>query len=201
MDHVDLLQAHDIEFCDIRQIVEETIPTMRGLQQGGKARYIGITTYSLQNLIEIASRVKVDTILTYFRYNLLIDATEKTLIPFAKAHDISIVNASPLHIGIITNHGPPVWHPAPQEVREVGQQIVKLCVSRGYDASELGLKYCFSNKNVASTFVGISSKEHVDVSLKALQMKDDADLLRDIAELVRSAHNFVWPSGLAENRD
>jgi L-galactose dehydrogenase len=111
------------------------------------------------------------------------------------------VNASPLHIGIITNHGPPVWHLAPQEVREVGQQIVKLCVSRGYDASELGLKYCFSNKNVASTFVGISSKEHVDVSLKALQMKDDADLLRDIAELVRSAHNFVWPSGLAENRD
>jgi L-galactose dehydrogenase len=164
-------------------------------------RYIGITGYSLKNLIEIASRVKVDNILTYCRYNLLIDDMEKTLVPFAKAHDISVVNASPLHMGIITKHGAPVWHPAPQEVREVGQQIVKLCTSRDYDASELGLKYCFSNKNVASTLVGISTEEHVDASLKALQMKDDAELLGDIAELVGPVHNFVWPSGLAENHD
>lgn len=40
-DYVDLLCAHDIEFSDLRQIVEETVPAMRRLQEQGKARYIG----------------------------------------------------------------------------------------------------------------------------------------------------------------
>jgi L-galactose dehydrogenase len=200
-EHVDLLQAHDVEFGDVHQIVEETIPAMRVLQQQGKARYIGITGYSLRNLMQIASRVKVDNILTYCRYNLLIDDMGKMLVPFAKAHGIGVVNASPLHMGIITRRGAPVWHPAPTEVREVGQQIMELCASRGYDASELALKYCFDNKDVASTFVGISSREHVDASLRALQMKGDAALLGDIAERVKPVRNFVWPSGRVENRD
>lgn len=199
-EHVDLLQAHDVEFGDVHQIVEETIPAMRVLQRQGKARYIGITGYSLKNLIEIASRVKVDNILTYCRYNLLIDDMEKTLVPFAKTHGISIVNASPLHMGLITKRGAPVWHPAPPEVRQAAQQIVELCASRGYDASELALKYCFDNKDVGSTFVGISSREDVDASLKALQMKGDAELLGDIAKLVKPVRNFVWSSGRVENR-
>ena len=45
-DHVDLLQAHDVEFGDVNQIVNETIPALRKLQQQGKARYVGI--YRLQ---------------------------------------------------------------------------------------------------------------------------------------------------------
>ena len=72
-DYVDLLQAHDVEFGDARQIVEETVPAMRKLQQQGKARFIGITGYSLKNLMAIAAQVKVDSILTYCRYNLMID--------------------------------------------------------------------------------------------------------------------------------
>jgi L-galactose dehydrogenase len=51
-DHVDLLQAHDVEFANVEQIVRETLPAMRRLQQQGKARYIGITGYSLKNLVD-----------------------------------------------------------------------------------------------------------------------------------------------------
>ncbi|MGH9583627.1 MAG: aldo/keto reductase, partial [Bryobacteraceae bacterium] len=50
-DYVDLLQAHDIEFGDARQIVEETIPALRAIQ--GKARFIGITACPLAILSEI----------------------------------------------------------------------------------------------------------------------------------------------------
>ena len=46
-----------MEFGDVNQIVNETIPALRKLQQQGKARYVGITGYSLRNLLEIASRV------------------------------------------------------------------------------------------------------------------------------------------------
>ena len=63
-EYVDLLQAHDVEFGDLRQIIEETIPALRRIQQAGKARFIGITGYQLQMLTAIAQEVSVDTILS-----------------------------------------------------------------------------------------------------------------------------------------
>src|SRR5579862_6768115 len=39
--YIDLWQAHDVEFVDARQIVDEAIPAMRQIQQQGKVRFIG----------------------------------------------------------------------------------------------------------------------------------------------------------------
>jgi L-galactose dehydrogenase len=198
-DYLDLLQAHDVEFGHVDQIVEETLPAMRKMQEAGKARYIGITGYSLKNLMEIAGKAKVDTILSYCRYNLLITDMDRTLVPFAKEHGIGVINASPLHMGIITEKGPPEWHPAPAEVREAGQKIVALCKARGVDASEVALKFCLDYAGASSTLVGLSSTEHVKRNLKAMELKLDAELMREIAAVVAPVKDFVWPSGLEEN--
>jgi len=198
-DHVDLLQAHDVEFGHVSQIVEETLPAMRRLQEQGKARYIGITGYSLKNLMEIAGKAKVDSILSYCRYNLLITDMDRKLAPFAKKNGIGVINASPLHMGIITERGAPEWHPAPQAVRDAGQKIVALCKAKGVDASEVALKFCLEYAGAASTLVGLSSREHVERNLKAMEMKLDAELMREIAEVVAPVKDVTWPSGLEEN--
>src|SRR5438105_1193464 len=44
-DHLDIILCHDIEFVDMRQIVEETLPMMRVLQKKGMARFVGISGY------------------------------------------------------------------------------------------------------------------------------------------------------------
>jgi L-galactose dehydrogenase len=198
-DYLDLLQAHDVEFGHVDQIVEETLPAMRKLQEAGKARYIGITGYSLKNLMEIAGKAKVDSILSYCRYNLLITDMDRTLAPFAQKHGIGLINASPLHMGIITEKGPPEWHPAPVEVRAAGQKIVALCKARGVDASEVALKFCLDYAGAASTLVGLSSTAHVQRNLKAMELKLDAELLREIDAVIAPVKDFVWPSGLEEN--
>jgi L-galactose dehydrogenase len=198
-DYVDLLQAHDVEFGHVGQIVEETLPAMRRLQEQGKARYVGITGYSLKNLMEIAGKAKVDSILSYCRYNLLITDLDDALVPFAKKHGIGVINASPLHMGIITERGAPEWHPAPQAVRDAGRRVVEVCRARGVDASEVALKFCLDYAGAASTLVGLSSREHVERNLRAMEMKVDGELLREIAEVVEPVKDFVWPSGLEEN--
>ena len=198
-DRVDLLQAHDVEFGEVRQIVEETVPAMRRLQAQGKVGYVGITGYSLKNLMEIASRVQVDSILTYCRYNLLVTDLTDELLPFAKQHGVGVVNASALHMGVLTGRGAPDWHPAPPEVKEMGRQVVALCASYGVDASELALKFCFDQPDVASTLVGMSTRKHVDASLRALYMKPNPALLEEIEKLVRPVYDYVWPSGREEN--
>src|SRR5216117_1186697 len=37
-DHLDIVLCHDIEFVEMQPVVDETLPTLRKLQQAGKAR-------------------------------------------------------------------------------------------------------------------------------------------------------------------
>jgi L-galactose dehydrogenase len=55
-DYVDLLQAHDVEFGNVQQIIHETVPAMRKIQEQGKARFIGITGYSLRRFARLRKR-------------------------------------------------------------------------------------------------------------------------------------------------
>jgi L-galactose dehydrogenase len=198
-DYVDLLQAHDVEFGDVDQIVEETIPAMRRLQEQGKARYIGITGYSLKNLVEIAKRAEVDSILSYCRYNLMISDMDDVLVPFAQQHGIGIINASALHMGILTRQGAPDWHPAPRKIHDAGRSIIEICDAHGVDASELALNFSFAHPGVASTLVGMSTRKQVENNLRALQLSIDPALLAEILKILKPVHNCVWPSGRAEN--
>jgi len=70
-DYIDVFQAHDIHFSSTEQIVQETIPAMRKLQQEGKIRFVGITDYGLQVLKAVVDRTEVDTVLSCACYNLI----------------------------------------------------------------------------------------------------------------------------------
>jgi L-galactose dehydrogenase len=50
VDHIDLIQCHDIEFGDLDQIVNETIPTLYELRDAGKVRFVGVTGYPMPAL-------------------------------------------------------------------------------------------------------------------------------------------------------
>jgi L-galactose dehydrogenase len=112
-DYLDVLTAHDIEFGDREQIVHETIPAMRGLQKQGKVRCLGISGLPLKMLADVGQRTEIDVVLSYCHYNLLVRDLDQWLTPTAKAHQIGMINAAPLHMRILTTAGAPAWHPAP----------------------------------------------------------------------------------------
>ncbi len=200
-DRIDLLQVHDTEFGSSDQIVNETLPTLRDLQREGKARYIGITGYSLTNLMSIASRFEVDSLLTYCRYNLLIDDIDAAFIPFAKQHNLGVINASPLHMGLLAPVPPPSWHPAPPEVHEAARQVRELCRDYGVDTPQLALRFCMDHLYVSSTLIGMSTREQVAVNLEAVSLAANPNLLAAISNIVEPVVHTTWPSGLPENYD
>jgi L-galactose dehydrogenase len=110
-----------------------------------------------------------------------------------------VINASPLHMGIITEQGAPEWHPAPREVQEAGRAVVALCRERGLDAAEVALRFCLEYAGAASTLVGMSTRGHVERNLRALDGENDAELLAEIAAVVAPVKDLVWASGLEEN--
>jgi len=198
-DYIDLFQAHDVEFADLRQVVEETIPALRKVQESGKVRYIGITGYPPRFLRTIAQQVPVDTILSYCHYDLLNTSMEQALTPFARAAGVGLINASALHMGILTEQGAPKWHPAPREVHDAAGRIGEICKKRNLALTGVALRFAFDHPYVASTLVGMKTQAEILTNLDFLRMKSDPALLAEIRAAVGPALDLEWPSGKPEN--
>ena len=49
VEYVDVIQVHDMEFApSLNIILNETLPALKKVKEQGKARYIGITGYPLE---------------------------------------------------------------------------------------------------------------------------------------------------------
>lgn len=48
VDYVDIVPCHDIEFGDLDQVVNETVPALREVQAQGKVRYVGVSASSMR---------------------------------------------------------------------------------------------------------------------------------------------------------
>src|SRR5260221_1409424 len=48
--HLDIVLCHDIEFVDMQQIVDETLPALRKVRDQGKVRFIGCSRYPMNNV-------------------------------------------------------------------------------------------------------------------------------------------------------
>jgi L-galactose dehydrogenase len=198
-DYVDIMHVHDVEFGCKRQIVEETIPALRRIQQQGKARFIGVTGLSLRMLRDIATESSVDCILSYCRYNLLNRDLDSVLASVAEERSVGLMSASPLHMRMLSPSGPPPWHPAPESVKEAAHKVVELCAARGRSAPEVALEFALQYPRVASTFVGFSNVAEVQANLAALRRQPEPELLQEIADVVAPVQGVMWISGFAWN--
>lgn len=199
-DRVDLLQVHDIEFGNIDQIANETLPAMRRLQQQGKTRFIGITGYWPGLLVRLARQAPVDTVLNYCHANLLMDDMDRELTPFAQDNALGLLNASPLHMGLLGGRIVPEWHPATSAVKEVAAQVSALCLRHGVSPGTLALQHCLQHPVVASTFTGFKSASEVDDAIEALTFVPPPELIAELKRIIDPIMNDAWPSGLPENQ-
>ena len=194
-DHVDLLQAHDVEFGTLDIIVHETLPAMRELQRAGKVRFIGVTGYPPELIAKIVDESALDVALSYCHYNLLMNDMDTTLTPSASRKDVGLINASPLHMGLLNGLSRiPEWHPAPENVRTAAARIVHFCRTEGLDPAVVALRFCLDHPYVSSTLVGMSSVSQVLANVSASDNSLDPPLLRTIRTLVGDAFNINWPS-------
>jgi L-galactose dehydrogenase len=197
-DHLDLVQCHDIEFGDLGQVVEETVPALRTLQDAGLVRAVGVTGYPLPALAEVAARVPVDTVLSYCQYTLQDRRLDEWRHSFA-AVGAALINAAPLAMGALTAQGPAPWHPAPAPVLAVCAAAAGLCTSRGADIAKIAFQFS-ARGGFASTVVGAASAEEVRRNVRWLDEPIDEDLLHDIEQCLTPVRDLGWINGRPENQ-
>lgn len=200
-DHVDLLQIHDIEFGDLNQVVGETLPALTVLKEQGKTRFIGITGYWPGLLAETLERHPTDSVLNYCHWNLLADDMDIRLTPTCERLGAALINASPLHMGLLSGGPIAEWHPAPAIVREKASEIVKLCVRNDVDHGTLAVWKCLQHPRVTSTLVGMANVEQVKSACAAVALQPPTGLLSEVEVIMHGALNIWWPQGRAENQE
>lgn len=197
VEYLDILQCHDIEFGDLDQIVDETLPTLEKLRATGVARFIGVTGFPVPALAFVAERYRLDTVMSYCNYT----AQNRALAPWLDKFDalgIGVMNASPLGMGLLTNRGAPAWHPAPAPVVDACTKAAALCAARGSDIAKLAIQFCLQAP-VATTVIGSADPANMERNIGWIDEDIDLELLRDVEVLFEPVRDVGWVNGRPSN--
>lgn len=203
VDHLDLIQCHDIEFADHDQIVEETLPTLLALKRQGIVRHIGITGLPLGIFRSILDRVPegtVDTVLSFCHYELN-DTSLGELLPYFQEKGVGVINASPTGMGLLTKRGAPAWHPSSKEIQEGCRKAVQHCTARGVDIVKLAVQFCCQEPCIATTLVGTANPKNIRDNITYAREPIDHALLQEVMEILEPIRNFTFTRGLPQHRD
>src|SRR5262245_40728687 len=168
-DHVDILLAHDIEFAaDYEAVFTDTAAALHDLKREGKCRFVGMSALPLGLLRQAVERCDLDVVISYCHFHLQDTTLLTDLLPAAERRGVGVLNASPLAMGLLTQQGPPDWHPADAEIQSACRRAAEVCRRRGADLAFLGMQFCFSEPRIPSTITGTAKRRELEANLKAL---------------------------------
>ena len=200
VDHLDIMLCHDIEFVEMSQIVEETLPALRKIQEAGKVRYIGISGYPMNIFKYVLDRTDLDVVLSYNHYTLQ-NTMFADLVPYLKSKNVGIMNAAPFSARLLTNASLPTWHKATPEVRQIAKAAADHCTARGVDIAQLALQYSIANEDMTTCIVGSASPDNVRKWAQWAEQPMDQTLLKEVLDILKPIHNWFYIEGRPENND
>ena len=200
LDHLDIVFCHDIEFVDLDQVVNETIPALKKEVDKGKVRFIGVSGYPMKIFKEMLERAELDVVLTYNHYTLQNDMALELIDP-CKEKGVGLINAAPFSARLLTSAPLPEWHKAPDDVRAVAAKAVQHCKDAGTDIAKLALQYSVANKEFASCVTGSANPDRVSQWCDWLEDPMDETLVAEVKEILKPIHNWVYVEGRPENND
>jgi len=198
-DHLDIILCHDIEFVPLPQIIEETLPALRKVQQAGKVRYVGISGYPMKMFQTVVPQAEIDCILSYNQYTLQNTRLIDDLLPMLKERQVGIMNAGPFAARLLTNAPLPDWHKSPPEVKEAARKAADACSQRGVDIAQLAVQFSCRNPEIATTISGSANPNNIRKWVDWLQSPIDQELLEEVQAIFKPVHNISHIEGLPEN--
>jgi aryl-alcohol dehydrogenase-like predicted oxidoreductase len=161
------LQRLGVDAIDLYQIhwpvpdneIEEGWSTMADLQREGKVRYIGVSNFNVAQL-ERAQKIAPITSLQP-PYSMINRSNEAEILPFCLAHNIGVINYSPMQSGLLTGAMTKerVANMPADDFRKKSKQFNEPQISRNLDLVEL-LRSIGSRHNVGPGVVAIAWTLH-----------------------------------------
>src|SRR5438552_12705294 len=182
VEYLDICLCHDIEFVEMQQIVDETLPALRKFQQQGKVRFIGFSGYPMKIFKYILDQTNVDVILSYSQYTLQ-NTRLADIIPYLKEKGAGILNAGPFSARLLTNAPLPKWLKEPAEVKRAARRAAEHCARKGVDIAKLALQFSCANTDITTTIAGSANPENIRKWTQWIEQPLDEELLQEVQNI------------------
>ena len=200
VDCVDLYQCHRY---DTSTPLEETMDALTKVVKAGKARWIGFSEWSpdqIQSAIDLAGVEKF--VSSQPQYSLLYRRPEAKVIPISAANGISQIVWSPLAQGVLSGKYAP-GAPLPAQSRAVSdsmgqamrdwlrpavleavEKLKPIAAKAGVSLTQFSLAWVLREANVASAIVGASRPEQLAENAAASGLSIDPALFAEAEAIV-----------------
>ena len=170
-DHIDLYQLH---WPNLTIPIEEPMRAMEELVDTGKIRFIGVSNFSVRDLVNAQAALPRQRIVAnQVRYNLIERTIEGGLLEYCQKSGITVIAYSPLATGLGN-----IRAADPEGVlRKVAEASCK-------SEAQVALNWCIRNENVIA-IPKASSVEHVVENIGASGWKLQPQLARLLEDRIR----------------
>ncbi|BBD60582.1 aldo/keto reductase [Nostoc sp. HK-01] len=200
-DYVDLYQCHRY---DPNTPLEETMTALTEVVRQGKARYIGFSEWSPEQIQAALNLTDVERFVSSQpQYSMLWRKPEAQVFPLCAANGVGQIVWSPLAQGVLTGKYQPGQAP-PQDSRAANdkmnsflreelfndrtltavQKLKSIAQDLGLSMPQLALAWILRDERVSSAIIGASRPEQVVDNAAASGVKLDADILAAIEQIL-----------------
>ena len=192
MDTIDLYQPHR---WDYDTPVEVTLKTLDDAVRREKIRYFGASSmwaYQFAEALHTSDRLGLDRFLTMQNhYNLVYREEEREMLPLCDRENVGVIPWSPLARGYLTRPHEEVDATIRGETEqrlyehpyrdgggpEINERVQELAVEKGVTMAQTALAWVLHKEWVDAPIVGVSSVEHLEDAVEALEVSlSDSDI-------------------------
>ncbi|MEV8132928.1 aldo/keto reductase family protein [Pseudarthrobacter oxydans] len=187
-DYVDVYQAHRYDY---ETPLEETMGAFADIVHAGKAHYIGVSEWTVEEIragAALAAELGIRVVSSQPQYNMLWRVIEPEVVPACEELGITQVCWSPLAQGVLSGKYGGSTAPAGSrfsdddgglksehtfmqpEVLERVEKLKPIAQELGVPLATLAVAWVLANPNVSAAIVGASRPEQLDDTVKAAEL-------------------------------
>ncbi len=168
-DSVDLIQIHEAEQAGWDGIFGKgmCLQALHEMKEQGLVKEIGLTGSDLDLMTDALKTGEFVSVITFLKYDMLVQTAKEKLIPTAIENDVAIILASPLHAGLLGSKRDQWLEKRFTGLRPKVERIEALLADQNQTISQLGLRYLLADANVSLLLSGVSSIEELEDSAAA----------------------------------
>lgn len=194
-DYVDLYQIH---WPDPNTPLQETAEALQKILDSKKARYLGVSNFSSNQIEELVKYV--DIVSTQNYYNLLVRNIEKELFPVVKKYDLAVIPYSPLAKGLLTGKISKDFVPDRRDPRAMDEifknrdlfeknvekvEELKILSNRiGRPLSQLAINWLLHYDEVPTVIAGTKDEMHLMENIEAGDWELSEDIYLKIEKII-----------------
>ena len=185
-DHLDLALVHDPQDMAPVLAPRGALAALQDLKRQGVIGSVGLGQRNFDFHRQAIEAGLVDVILTYKDYNPIRVTAAEWLLPLAAAHNVGVINGSPLAMGLLAGDDPNRVNRrvhADGEELEAARRLYDWCRARGVPEKAVVFQFCLRQPDVHCTLTGAKTRQELAQDLEAATMELPENIWDELAAL------------------